>query len=118
FLRGSLIIFCYMQSNRRVTIRFPFFVHEGAHISGPARVSIDKFCSVYPNVFDGLNIITLSSSAEVRIGQRCSLGGLTIRCFNKVEVGDETMTANCLIQDALMIHGSASSQPVKIGKNV
>jgi acetyltransferase-like isoleucine patch superfamily enzyme len=118
FLRGSLNIFYYMFSNRRITIRFPFFVYEKVRIKGPGKVFIDKFCSVYPNAFDGLSITTFASSAEVRIGQRCNLGGLTVRCLYRIEIGDETMTANCLIQDKLTIHTQIPVQPVNIGRNV
>ncbi len=60
---------------------------------------IAKGCSVFVNNFDRLLIQTLTDTAEVAIGSKCSLGGVTIRCAGRVQVGDHVMMAANLIQD-------------------
>jgi acetyltransferase-like isoleucine patch superfamily enzyme len=98
-------------------------------IRGPGSVYIDKNCSVHENVFRGLNIVTLSEEALVRIGKNSMLGGLSIRCWGQVMIGEGTMTALSLIQDVIYVScvndGGPSvanklvySKPIIIGDNV
>jgi acetyltransferase-like isoleucine patch superfamily enzyme len=128
-VRGLFYIVYFRIIRSRVTIRFPFFAHEKVIIVGPGHVFIDRFCSVFPNTFKGLTVVTLSPSAIVRIGRHCALSGLTIRCLNKVSLGNNTMTAYSLIQDNLVIAvdkcGSRFrntlplyGKSIEIGKNV
>jgi acetyltransferase-like isoleucine patch superfamily enzyme len=100
-LKGCYSILYFRLRHRSVRIRFPFFVYEKVRIKGPGSVLIDKFCSVYPNIFHGLSIVTLSREAHVRIGSHCSLGGLTIRCRKTVEIGERALSAYSLVQDCL-----------------
>ncbi len=101
FIRGFLYIgFCRLF-RKNVKIRLPFLVYYRVKICGPGSVLIDRGCSVFPNMFDGLTIVTLSSNAQVLIGKGCDLGGVTIRCHKRVEIGEHGLFANCLIQDAL-----------------
>lgn len=136
FLRGCLYIAYYRLFKPNVRIKWPFFVYQkirvfgsNIQISGPGRVSIDRFCSIYPNIFHSLSIVTLSRSAEVVIGRRCSLGGLTIRCRKRVTIGEGTMTAHSLVQDCLFVHegrvksrnpalSETDAESVAIGSNV
>lgn len=135
-LRGCLYIAYYRLFNPNVKIKWPFFVHmkfqalgQNIQILGPGKVFIDRCCSIWPNIFHGLSIVTLTPAAHVIIGSHCSLGGLTIRCRNCVTIGNKTITANSLIQDCLFVHlESAKScnpalsgmdgSPVNIGNNV
>lgn len=50
----------------------------------------------------------MKKNAEVRIGQRCDLGGLTINCHNKITVGDQLLSANALIEDRFLNYCSGS----------
>jgi acetyltransferase-like isoleucine patch superfamily enzyme len=136
FLRGCLYIAYYRLFKRNVKIRWPFFVYgkirfrgSNIEITGPGSVFIDRYCSVFPNIFSLLNIITLSPSAEVVIGRHCSLGGLTIRCRSRVTIGDRIMTAHALVQDCLFMHqenvrshnpalSTMDAEPVDVGSNV
>lgn len=100
--KGSLYVAFYRLFRRNIRIKLPFFVFcKKVKICGPGAVFIDKGCSVYYNAFDRLTIVTLSPSAQVMIGKKCDLGGLTIRCHKRVEIGDRVLSANCLVQDAL-----------------
>jgi acetyltransferase-like isoleucine patch superfamily enzyme len=102
-LRGTLCVLFYRLGRSRVHIMLPFFAYSRVHISGEGSVFIDRFCSVHRNSFEGLTIVLLSPDSKVRIGRKCSLGGLTIRCRHSVTIGDQTMTANSLIQDCLFV---------------
>lgn len=100
FFKGLLyVLFCRLF-RRNVQIRLPFLVYcKRIVISGPGSVFIDKGCSIFTNSFDRLAIITLSPYAHVRIGKKCDLGGVTVRCHERVELGDQVLAANCLVQD-------------------
>lgn len=103
-IRGTFNIVYFRLARRNVRIRFPFFVYQKVTILGRGKVFIDRYCSIHPNVFHGLCIVTYSSWAEVKIGKHCSLGGLTVRCHNKVEIKDRVMTAYSLVQDSFFNH--------------
>lgn len=126
-LRGSFYIAYYKLFRRNVRVDFPFFAHSSVTIVGPGSVRIGKNCHVFENVFRGLTIVTLSKKATVIIGERCSLGGVTIRCFERVEIGDDTMTAVSLVQDLLFVNFQKAgfqneyippAKPIFIGNNI
>ena len=127
-LRGTAYAVYYRIATRgAVVIRLPFLAFERVSISGPGRVEIGSSCGVHPNVFRGLNIVTLTPAARVTIGRRCALGGLTIRAARSVVIGDRTMTAYSLVQDTLFCaRDEAKSmnvhrnlvEPIVIGRNV
>jgi len=100
-LIGSFYIIYYRTITKTVTIKFPFFAFYRVKITGPGSVFIDKNCSVFKNIYEGLTIVTLSKEAQVKIGKGCYLGGLTIYCYKKIEIGNRTITANSLVQDSL-----------------
>lgn len=103
-LKGSLYIVYYRLFRKNIKIAFPFKAFSKVAIIGPGAVKIGKNCSVYKNVFRGLTIVTSSSDSVVVIGERCALGGLTIRCNKRVEIGDRVMTATSLIQDSFFVN--------------
>lgn len=125
-LRGTFYIVYYRIFARSVKIGFPLMAYAKVSISGPGRVEIGRGCAVFKNVFKGLTIVTLSSSAVVEIGEKCSLGGLTVRSRAKVTIADRLMTAVCLVQDSLYISDAEVAKgrlvpgpkPVTIGQNV
>ena len=127
-LRGTAYAAYFRIAGRgSIVIRLPFLAYERVSITGPGRVEIDAFCAVYPNVFRGLNIVTLTPAARVTIGRGCSLGGLTIRAARSVAVGERTMTAYSLVQDTLFCASGAGTSanrhrdfaaPIMIGRNV
>lgn len=103
FFRGLLYVTFFRLFRRNVQIRLPFLVYcKRIVICGPGSVFIDKGCSIFTNSFDRLAIVTLSPAARVRIGKNCDLGGVTIRCLNRVQFGDRVLAANCLVQDSPM----------------
>lgn len=112
-LRGFYYVVYYRLFRSDVKIKFPFKAFASVNIIGPGSVSIGKNCSVLKNVFRGLTIITLSKNAKVAIGKECHLGGLTIRCFNHVEIGDRVMTAVSLIQDSLFVDFNKANSIIK-----
>lgn len=73
-LRGTFNVLYYRLVKPRVRIAFPFFMYEAFSVSGPGKVSIGKFCAIYPNIFEGVSIATMDRDAVVRIGRNCSLG--------------------------------------------
>jgi len=103
-LRGCFYIIKYNMFYKNVKIKFPLRAYAPVKIIGSGSVFIDNGCSVYINVFQGLTIVTLSSDAKVAIGKGCALGGVTIRCHNKIVIGDRTMTAYSLVQDAFFVN--------------
>ena len=129
FVRGTRYALQYRLFRKNVHIRLPFFVYtQRVQIQGPGRVEIGPYCSAYPNAFDGLSIATLAPAAYVAIGQKATMGGLTIRCRNRVIIGDRIMTANSLIQDDYFVHSdyaqartlppSHTTDHIVIGNNV
>lgn len=129
FLRGTFCIIYYRTFKRNVKIGFPFMVGAKIRIIGPGKVYIGKRCAVLENVFKGLTIVTFSKDSTVIIGNKCALGGITIRCHSKIILGDRVMTAVSLIQDAFFtdldkdikrpIRSFAyEAKPVYIGNNV
>jgi acetyltransferase-like isoleucine patch superfamily enzyme len=128
FLRGTFYIVFYRLITQNVRIRFPFIAHCKVRIRGPGYVSIGKKCFALFNTFQGLTIVTLSKEAKVIIGERCSLGGVTIRCYNEIRIGDRSMSAYCLIQDTPFCEIRVAKgltdwdklvvKPIWIGKNV
>ena len=128
-MRGVFYRFYYRMLNSNVHIGFPFKAFTKVRISGKGAVYIGNNCSVSKNIFKGLSIVTLSPDAKVIIGNNCSLQGLTIRCKNIIEIGDETMTALSLIQDISVVDlklqrgrvnrsNGSKSKSIQIGKNV
>ncbi len=106
-IRGTCYLIYYNYLKRNARIGFPFIVHAKVRILGPGAVSIGKGCRVLKNAFKGLTIITYSRNAKVIIGDKCALGGTTIRCHGSVEIGEKAMTAVSLIQDAMLLNGDA-----------
>ena len=130
-LRGSLYIVYYSIFKKNVRIGFPFIAYCSVKISGPGSVCIGGWCTVVENVFRGVTIVTLSEDAVVTIaGKGCLLGGLTIRCRNRIEIGNNVMTAVSLVQDSLFVNKMSSGcmdekpdsifnpEPIHIGDNV
>lgn len=98
-LKGVFYIVWTRLAMKNVKIKFPFLCYAKVEIFGRGKVYIDRGCSVWPNTFEHLVIHTLSPEAEVHIGKNCTLGGLTIRCLGRVDIGDNVLTAANLIQD-------------------
>lgn len=124
-LRGTYCILYYRLFRRNVRIRWPFYVHDRVHITGPGSVLIDWGCHVRALSFDRLTITTLSPEATVVIGSRCNFGALIIRCSRNITIGAEVMSANCLIQDApffsspeAVTEASIASANIEIGDGV
>lgn len=128
-LKGCFYIAYFRAFKPRTRIRFPFFAYHKVVIKGPGTVLIDRNCSIYKNVLQGLCIVTLSPSAKVVIGRHCVLGGVTIRCRECVEMDENTMAGfstlqDCLIaqtagnQDRSILTGVLQPRSIKIGKNV
>jgi acetyltransferase-like isoleucine patch superfamily enzyme len=128
-VRGTANIFYYSIFRKNVKIGFPFLAFAKVTIVGPGTVTIDKGCHAQKNVFRGLTIVTRSVDSSVSIGAKSLLGGLTIRCHDRIELGKKTMTAVSLLQDSLFYNANeVSSQvdtniflrpdPVIIGSNV
>ncbi len=125
-VRGTYYALFFRLFRRDVIIELPFLAYETVSITGPGSVRIGPSCSVHPNVFRGLTIVTLSREAAVRIGPRCALGGLGIRCHRHVSIGERTMTAHSLIQDVVLFSdperrrgdgGGLACGPVVVGRN-
>jgi acetyltransferase-like isoleucine patch superfamily enzyme len=103
FLRGCLYVAYYRIVKPKVRIALPLFVYDRMEIVGSGSVIIGSNCTIYKNTFCGLRIVTLSGDAQVHIGSNCAIGGLTIRCRRRVEIGEGTITAYSLVQDTLFI---------------
>lgn len=128
-LRGTAYIIYFRIFRRNVKIVFPFLAFAKVTIIGPGRVFIDKGCHAQKNVFRGLTIVTRSVDSFVSIGAKSLLGGLTIRCHGRIDLGKKTMTAVSLLQDSMFFNSDVvSSQgvgnlllrpvPITIGSNV
>lgn len=97
--RGTYTIAYYRLTKKKVTIGFPLKCFSGLRIIGDGEVVIGRNCSLEKSVFKSVSIVTLSPEAKVRIGNNCTLQGLTVRCNGQLIVGDNLMTALTLIQD-------------------
>jgi acetyltransferase-like isoleucine patch superfamily enzyme len=127
-LKGCFYIVKYNLFYKNVKIKFPLRAYAQVKIIGSGSVFIDKGCSVYINVFQGLTIVTLSDDAKVFIGKGCALGGVTIRCHHKVVIGDRTMTAYSLVQDTFFLNSDKvksyninkvlTKESIAVGENV
>lgn len=118
FIKGTFYIIWFRLFRKNVKIKFPFMVYGRVTILGEGSVFIDKMCSVYYNIHEGLTIITLSPQARVHIGMFCDLAGLTIRCNNSVKIGDYILSASCLIQDVMQINRKERLPcPIDINEN-
>lgn len=53
----------------------------------------------------------------VIIGNNCNLSGGTIRCFNKIELGNKVLLAYSLIQDNIFVNSTEKPKPIAIGSN-
>lgn len=129
FLRGLYYIVYYRLVRHNVRIGFPFSAFAAVKIVGPGRVTIGKGCYAAKNVFKGWTISTHSPDASVTIGDRCVMGGITIRALQSVQIGEKTMSANSLIQDYLWLDcervrtqtgatALSAAKPIEIGENV
>jgi acetyltransferase-like isoleucine patch superfamily enzyme len=125
-LKGCCYIVYYRLARKCVRIELPFFAYAPLGIYGDGTVHIHKNCSSRWNVFKGLTIVTLSPESEVVIGEGCDLGGTTIRCETRIFIGNRALTAQCLIQDALLVnldrsvsaakgHDLIAAKPITIG---
>lgn len=128
-LRGLYYILYYRIARRNIRIEFPFSAFAAVNIVGPGPVTIGKGCYAAKNVFKGWTIITHSPKASVTIGDRCVMGGITIRSFQSVRIGEKTMSANSLIQDYWWLDcervriqtgvtALPAAKPIEIGENV
>ena len=128
-VRGTVYLLYYMVFRKNVRIKFPFLAFTKVTIIGPGEVFIGRGCHAQKNVFRGLTIVTNSVDSFVSIGAKSLLGGLTIRCHERIEVGEKTMTAVSLLQDSLFYNAddvssradtnvSLRPRPVIIGSNV
>jgi len=111
-LRGTAYILYYRLFRKNVKIKFPFLAFAEVSIIGPGKVFIDKGCHAQKNVFRGLTIVTRSVDSSVSIGAKSLLGGLTIRCHERIELGKKTMTAISLLQDSLFYNSDNVSSQV------
>jgi acetyltransferase-like isoleucine patch superfamily enzyme len=117
FLRGMTYAAYFRVFRKNVHIQLPFLVFARVSIQGPGSVYISRHCAVHWNVFDGLNITTLSPESVVTIGKNCNLGGVTIRCHNKIEMEEEVLLANSLIQDVPYFSKLATGSYIKPKEN-
>jgi len=110
-----------------VRIGFPLIAYGRVRIIGPGKVVIARKTTVAENVFRGLVIVTMTKHASVKIGGKGLLAGLTIRCADRVEIGERVMTALSLVQDCFFLNNINSKKehsnlfdpkPVYIGDNV
>lgn len=124
---GTIYILYYRIFTRNVKIGFPLIAYGRVSITGPGEVVIAKKTTVAENVFRGLVIVTMTKQARVKIGGKGLLAGLTIRCAERVEIGERVMTALSLVQDRFFVNSIGSrtgspdlldSKPVRIGNNV
>jgi len=126
---GLSYSFYYCLIKRNAKIGLPFYAGYRVRIIGPGKVIIGKNCSVFPNLLEGLSIVTWSSDTRVFIADNCCFGGTTIRAKDKIEIGEGIITANCLIQDRLIWHEREMQvedytqdcllpREINIGKNV
>jgi len=126
--RGLCYLIYYKLFKNNVSIAFPFIVNAKVRIIGPGTVTVGKGCRVMKNAFKGLTILTFSREATVTIGNKCLLGGTTIRCQQAVAIGEKTMTAISLIQDSFLMPRNGNGedvngrlprpQSITIGRNV
>jgi acyl transferase domain-containing protein/acetyltransferase-like isoleucine patch superfamily enzyme len=99
---GSFYILWYKLFRPNIRIKFPFFVYSKLKIYGPGKVFIDSGCAVHINTLETPTIVTIHPESTVKIGKKCELAGIKIRCKNRIEIGDQMISAVSLIQDFLL----------------
>ena len=122
-IRGGYYICFYGIFKQKVKIEFPLLAFYKLRISGSGSVFIGRKTCIFGNNFQGLNISTLSKTAQVTIGEKCDLGGVVIRCKNRIEIGKENLMGSCLIQDTICFGSDRITEKeeisvIKIGDRV
>ncbi|CAG0986979.1 lipopolysaccharide O-acetyltransferase [Myxococcaceae bacterium] len=109
-VRGTIYALYYRATRHNVRIELPFYAFGPVAIEGPGQVRIGRRCSVMRAVFTGLTITTGTRDSVVEIGSGCRLGGLTVRCHERVTIADHAMTAAALVQDTLFVDRVAAAR--------
>jgi acetyltransferase-like isoleucine patch superfamily enzyme len=127
-MRGTYYLTLYRIISNRIRIDFPFYAYAPVTVLGPGTVVIGKSTMILLNNYKGLTIVTESPDSVVNIGEKCLLGGLTIRCRGTVSIGDKVMSALSLIQDSyygdaiintqIYKRNSSGHKEISIGNNV
>jgi acetyltransferase-like isoleucine patch superfamily enzyme len=125
-LRGYYYKCKYKLMRKNVTIGKNFKVAGRLSIRGPGKVTIGN--DVYVNG-SGCPVTpwTYHKDAEIVIGNNVFLNGTRYGCLKKIEIGDDSILADCRILDT-DFHSTdptkrndplaVKSAPIKIGRNV
>ncbi len=120
-VRGLLYRHGYRLLTRgRVNIG-PGFVAECAlHVRGPGRVTIGEACRIRRSNMQEPVIITLTPDARVEIGAHSTMGGLRVRCAERVTFGAQLLAAKTTVTDTdygLSGEPVPGARPVEVGEN-
>ena len=99
----------------------PGFVAECAlHVRGPGHVTIGEGCRIRRSNLQEPAIITLSPDARVEIGAHSTMGGLRVRCADRVTFGAQLLAAKTTVTDTdygLRGEPAPGARPVEVGEN-
>jgi acetyltransferase-like isoleucine patch superfamily enzyme len=118
-VRGAAYRLRYLLS-KRVHIGAGFIAEAPLTIYGPGRVEIGRGVKTRRSNTVQVCIRTLAPEARVTIGDGSELGGVQILCRGEVTLGEQTLAANCRIQDVdfvSAVHDDAPA-PVRVGRGV
>jgi acetyltransferase-like isoleucine patch superfamily enzyme len=105
-------------ANPRVRLGPDLLVQGEFHIFGPGRVTFKRGVQCLTNSFSGVKIVTQTSSAHVLVGEEAMLGGVTIVCTERVEIGRGAILANSYLTDKdFPLDEAEKPVPVKIGED-
>ena len=103
-VRGWLIkLKFHILKPNNVIIGKRFRVYSKVIIRGPGKLIIGDHVSCDRTQFKHFTIITHDKSSKVVIGNGNYFGGAQISCVNRIEIGDEILTANTTIMDSDII---------------
>lgn len=121
-VRGEVYRHAYrVATGGRVRIGAGFIAECPLRIAGPGRVEIGDRCRVRRSNLQDIAIVTLTPEARVEIGEGSTMGGLRIRCADRVRIGKLLLAAKTTVTDTDFgaawdgSPGAARSKPVEIG---
>jgi acetyltransferase-like isoleucine patch superfamily enzyme len=88
-----------LRSGGRVRIGKGFVAECALRISGPGTVQIGDRCRIRRSNLQDVAILTLSRDARVDIGEDSTMGGLRVRCAERVEIGRLLLAAKTTVTD-------------------
>lgn len=125
-LSKAFVVYYKMLYGKRVSFGGNVLINHKFKLKGRGKLAIGDNCNLW--AFEESNKFFLySDRAEIRIGERSRLNGITIHCLEKVGLGNNCLTGSAVIMDtdfhefhdpSHILYNNPKSKPVTVGNNV